>query len=493
MKHLFSALITLTLINPLISTPGCSTPDYLTPGWDKQTIDTTKTSFPKDFLWGAGTSAQQVEGNCTNNTWYQAEQDGKFPEVAGIACDHWNRYKEDIQLLKKAGLNTYRFSVEWSKIEPSEGEFDETALQHYQDVVEELVRNNIKPCITLHHYTDPIWFADKGGFEKPENSTLFVRFGQTVINRLQPHGVHLWFTFNSPDGYAARGYQQGSQPPFKKNMALMAEVYKNVLETHVQLYRTIKSMHGDTIRIGILKNILQLDPYNYCNPLDHLGCKIATDLTDTGFFGFFTTGRFTIWIPCLVNCDHTNSEAIGATDFIGLNYYSHLYMKNFKPVHGVNEETTQNPNYVVYPEGLYRALTTINEKLVQPLKKLTPSRDIPVYVTENGIATDDDAQRDRFLKSYLASISRAMHDGVPVKGYIHWSLLDNYEWGSYSKHYGIYAVNRETQERTFKPGAAYLVVCALSATRYLNHADLPAQQEPVLSALTSLRAKGLFA
>lgn len=488
MKNTFFIILALALVNPLISTPG----------FDWPAIDATETSFPKDFLWGAGTSAQQVEGNCTNNTWYQAEQDGKFPESAGIACDHWNRYKEDIQLLKKAGLNTYRFSVEWSKIEPSEGEFDEAALQHYQDVVDELVRNNIKPCITLHHYTDPIWFADKGGFEKPENIQDFVRFGQMVINRLQPHGVHLWFTFNSPDGYAARGWQQGSQPPFKKNMALMAEVYKNVLETHVQLYHSIKAVHGETIKIGILKNILQLDPYNYYNPLDHLGCKIATDLTDTGFFSFFTTGRFVVKIPftqlpCLANCTHSNPDAIGAMDFIGLNYYSHMYMSNFKTTHSADEEITQNQNYTVYPEGLYRALTTINEKIIVPLKKLTPSIDIPVYVTENGIATDDDAQRDRFLKSYLASISRAMHDGVPVKGYIHWSLLDNYEWGNYSKHYGIYAVNRETQERTFKPGAAYLVVCALSATRYLNHADLPAQQEPILPPATSPTTFGLFA
>jgi beta-glucosidase len=142
MKRILLALITLTFMNPLISMSG--------------SLILAETSFPKDFLWGAGTSAQQVEGNCTNNSWYQAELEGKFPDVAGIACDHWNRYKEDVQLLKSAGLNTYRFSVEWSKIEPREGEFDEAALQHYQDVVDELVKNGIKPCITLHHYTDPI-------------------------------------------------------------------------------------------------------------------------------------------------------------------------------------------------------------------------------------------------------------------------------------------------------------------------------------------------
>jgi beta-glucosidase/6-phospho-beta-glucosidase/beta-galactosidase len=239
---------------------------------------------------------------------------------------------------------------------------------------------------------------------------------------------------------------------------------------------------------------MQLDPYNYYNPLDHLGCKIATDLMDTDFYGFFTKGRFTVWIPGLVNCDHKNSAAIGATDFIGLNYYRHMYMKNFKPVHGADEELTQNPNYAIYPEGMYRALTTINEKIIEPLKKLTPPHNIPVYVTENGIATDDEEQRERFLKMYLASVSRAMKDGVPVKGYIHWSLLDNYEWGSYDKHYGIYAVDRETQERTFKPGADYLIVCALSATKYApHHADLSAHKEPVLPVIATIRAFGSFA
>jgi beta-glucosidase/6-phospho-beta-glucosidase/beta-galactosidase len=204
---------------------------------------------------------------------------------------------------------------------------------------------------------------------------------------------------------------------------------------------------------GVSQNILQLDPWNWCNPLDQLGCSMAAKLQDNGFFDFFTNGTFSIYIPFKVSCSHTNPQAVGALDFIGLNYYSHMYMNMFKQVHGPAEEVTQNPNYVIYPEGLYRALTTINDKVAKPLN-------IPIYVTENGIATDDDAQRDQFLKRYLFAVSKAIEDGIPVKGYIHWSLLDNYEWGSYGKHYGIYKVDRQTQERTFKPGAAYLAACA---------------------------------
>lgn len=443
------ALYTLLAITTLNAAPW----DWRHADWS--TIKTEEATFPQaDFLWGAATSAHQTEGHCTNNTWSRWEAEGHetgghCQEPSGIACDHWNRYKEDIQLLKKAGLNAYRFSIEWSKIEHREGEFSEAALQHYEDVCDELAKNNIKACVTLHHYTDPLWFADKGGFEKAENVHYFVEFCEKVIDRLH-NKVHLWFTFNSPCGYAARGYQQGATPPGKKNMALMIEVYKNLLEAHVQTYRTLKPRYRDGVKIGILKNIAQLDPYNPYNPLDKLACSIATGLLDTNFYGFFTTGTFSNWIPWYT---HSNPQAVGALDFIGLNYYSHIYMKNFGKALNPDEELTQNPNYSVYPEGLYRALTTINDNVAKPLH-------IPIYVTENGIATDDDTQRDRFLKRYLFAISKALEDGIPVKGYIHWSLLDNYEWGSYDKHYGIYTVDRQTQERTLKPGAQYLTDCA---------------------------------
>lgn len=431
---------------------------HATPTWNWSEPEITNVSFPQQFIWGAGTSALQVEGNCTNTSWATAEQTGAFESCAGIACDHWNRYKEDIQLLASIGLTAYRFSVEWSKIEPHKGIFDEEALQHYQDVVDTLVGHGIKPIITLHHYTDPRWFADEGGFEQPENIHYFVAFARKVIDRLQPHGVYLWLTFNSPDGYAARGYLQATQPPFKRSMALMAEVYKNVLEAHVLTYRTIKPLYGQQITIGIMKNILQLDPYNAYNPLDLLACNIGTDLTDTSFFTFFTQGTFNIWIPWLVNCSHTNRDAIGALDCIGLNYYSHSYMRTFKPTAGADEEKTDNPNYVVYPEGMYRALMTVNDKIAQPLG-------IPIYVTENGIATTSDEQRDRFLKRYIYAIYRAMQEGVPVKGYLYWSLLDNYEWGSYTKKYGLYAVDFLSQKRTLKPSAAYLTQCAQTSSR----------------------------
>lgn len=425
--------------------------------WNWETEQTRKPlSFPQHFLWGAATSAHQVEGNCTNNTWYawehSVDEQGqpRVPQKSGIACDHWNKYKEDIKLLKAMGANAYRFSIEWSKIEPKEGEFDAAVLQHYKDVCDELRRNGIKPCINLHHYTDPLWFAQKGGFEKKENVIYFVRYAQHVINALH-HPDAMWFTFNSPDGYAANGWLTGRNPPAKKDMQLCGTVYANVLEAHVQTYRKTKVAHPDA-RIGILKNMFQLDPWNPLNPLDQLACSMGTKVTDTGFFEFFNKGVFELSIPLKADVRHENKQAIGALDFIGINYYCHGYMKNFELTRDPKETPTDNPLYTIYPEGLYRAIKEVSKKVAQPLN-------IPMYITENGIATTDDAKRDEFLRKYLHALSKAIKDGYDVRGYIHWSLMDNYEWGCYDKKYGIYAVdfNSRDLKRTLKPGSTFLL------------------------------------
>jgi beta-glucosidase len=315
-------------------------------------------------------------------------------------------------------------------------------------VCKSLLRQGIKPCITLHHYTDPIWFAQKGGFEKKENINDFVVYTQKVFEEL--HDVtHIWFTFNSPDGYASRGWLVGSAPPGKKSVALMTEVYKNILEAHVQTYHALKATpHGKTSTIGILKNMHQIDPWRRWNPIDIIASKLATNITDTCFFDFFTKGTFKTYIPFKVKVSHTNTNAVGALDFIGINYYSHRYMKNFSLIQDPQEPRTDNESYTVYPEGLYRAVEKVSLAVAKPLN-------IPMYITENGIATENEELRDEFLKKYLCALSHAINDGHDVRGYIHWSLLDNYEWGSYKKKYGLYNVDRVTQKRTLKPGSRY--------------------------------------
>ena len=416
----------------------------------------TGTPSQNEWLWGAATAAHQVEGYNTNNQWYTFENqimNGKLVEPAGIGCDSWNHEDEDIQNMLDLGLNTYRFSVEWSKIFPACGLVDDAVLNHYKQFCKKLVNAGIKPVITLYHYTEPIWFYKMGGFEKEENIKHFVDFCTTVFNALH-EDVYAWFTFNAPEGIALGGWLAGVKPPYKKDMKLAVEVLHNVLEAHVRVYQACKALPGGSqSRIGILKNILQLDPWNIANPLDHLGCYMGGLLQDESIYKFFTTGEFKVYIPFKVNARYYNPAAPTALDFIGLNYYCHNYMKNFKTIREPNEAIEihqRNDRYTIYGEGLYRAIEEISKRLAKPLH-------IPIYITENGIGTDSDEDRTLHNQRYIYAMARAIQDGHDVRGYIHWSLMDNYEWGEYNRFYGLYHVNRSTPElkRTKKKSAAY--------------------------------------
>lgn len=271
-KLLVTLLLSITLLTTTV------TAKQNTIYWDWKTINPLEVSFPESFLWGTITHAYEVEGNCINNTWYLWETETKngkpwATERSAHACDHWNRYKEDIQKMKEMGLKAYCFSLSWEKIEPCEGYFDDNALQHYVDVCDELVRNNIKPIIIIKDYRDPIWFAHKGGFEKEENITYFIRFCKTVFERLHDK-VGQWTTFWNPEVYAINGYLMGSLPPGKKNMHTAATVLKNIGQAHVQAYRAGKEI-DETTQIGITKHVYPVEPWNNLNPLDRLACWIC--------------------------------------------------------------------------------------------------------------------------------------------------------------------------------------------------------------------------
>jgi len=398
------------------------------------------------FLWGVATSAHQVE-RCDNNDWAQAAAQGKVAP-AGNACEHEKRWKEDIQLIKNLGANTYRFSCEWSKVMPKEGTFDEKVLKHYEDVCKELVRQGLKPCITLYHYTQPIWFAEKGGFEKEKNIKHFVQFSQKLFQRLGKY-VHLWFTFNAPSGVAYKSHLKASTPPYKKDMQLAVEVLKNVLESHVQVYQAAKKINKD-YKVGILKNIYQLDPYNPFNPLDRLGSYMGNMLANTCIYNFFRTGEFKVWIPKKVYVYHKNEAAKKSNDFIGLNYYSHGMMKNFKVVCPSGIKVGKE-NHTIYAEGLYRAIKELHQQF-----------NLPIFITENGyggcknLSDKENCERRKlFLNRYWYAMAKAIEDGYPVHGYIHWSLMDNYEWGTHHKRYGLYHVDFATQKRTLKSSGKF--------------------------------------
>ena len=422
------------------------------------------------FLWGVGTSAHQVDGNCSPDScswarWETEQQGKKVKEPAGIACNHSSTYKDDITRTKNLGMNTYRFSVEWSRVEPRQGEFDECAIAHYADVCKSCIDHGLKPVIGLHHYTDPCDFIDQGGFEKVGNIPRFTNFCVTFCAYLYEHVIQfiedehlmpLICTFNSPSAYAAKGYLQGDAPPGKQgDIQAMQTVIANMLEAHVRTYAALKQIGGDKFKIGILKNIHQLYANNPRNPLSQLGACTAQMLTDEGIFNFFTTGTYNVYLPCMALVEHTNHAAPKSLDFIGLNHYSLGIMNNFtKGQHPDTATHTANKNYCISPESLYLAIKEISNRIAEPLN-------IPIYITENGIAPlDDDAEKkNSFYQHYLSSLSRALIEGYDVRGYITWSLMDNFEWTSgYSVHYGLYHIdfNDPNLPRTLKPGARYL-------------------------------------
>lgn len=422
--------------------------------WDK--IDTNDIRFPQEFLWGVATAAHQVEGNSDNNNWSaweNARDENGRPRIknnqkAGLACDHWNRYREDIVLMQQLGVKAYRFSVEWSKIEPREGEFDEAALQHYREVCDALLAAGLTPMVTLHHFTHPLWFEQKGAFEKAVNIALWIRFCEKVFQALHEK-VNFWCTINEPEVFASQGYFQGIFPPGKKDPQLTGVVLQNLLEAHTQVYLALKRLPGgEKAQIGLVKNIFQFDPNRRWNFLDWLISRKLNDLFTDSILEYFKTGHFNFSLPGLAKLEHFNAEAPRTLDFIGLNYYSHFraqfqfnrqepFAFKFLP-----EEIMTDMPYPIYAEGFYRALKTLAQ-----LQK-------PIYVTENGIADAKDDRRELFIRRYLYAMSRARQEGCDVRGYFYWSLMDNFEWSEgYDMKFGLYEVDFQTQERRLREGA----------------------------------------
>lgn len=424
--------------------------------WDWKTINTENLNFPKDFLWGTATAAHQVEGYNTNNQWYLWESTvdaaGKpmiaGGQLSGMACDHWRRYSQDIGLMKELGVNSYRFSVEWSRIEPKEGVFDTLAIKHYQDVCDSLLANGIVPMVTLHHFTNPIWFERKGAFEKKENIGDFIRFTEVVYLALKDR-VKLWCTINEPAVYVVEGYFQGANPPGKKDTRLAAVVLRNILEAHVQAYWKIKSLPGgDQALVGLVKNMTQADPYSKWNLGDWIFSNLIEGVFNGTTLNFLKTGKYRFVMPTMAKLIDENPKAKGSLDFIGLNYYSHYnYKFSFNldkafQARLLDGEVKTDMDYAMYPEGFYRAIKTVSQL------------GVPIYVTENGIADAKDDRRELFISQYLYAVSKAISEGYDIRGYYYWSLMDNFEWSlGYDMKFGLYSVDRATQHRTLRNGS----------------------------------------
>ena len=424
--------------------------------WDWNKIKTERTFFPKDFMWGTATAAHQVEGNNVNNNWYdwkhQIDADGisriQNNDKSGIAADHWNLYNKDISLMNDLGVKYYRFSVEWSKIEPEKGVIDKNALNHYRNVCNALIDSGLTPVVTIHHFTHPIWFENLGAFENEENINHFLEFSEIVFNMLSDI-VPIWCTINEPAVYVSQGYFNGVFPPGKKDPLLAGYVMKNLLNAHVRTYRHLKTLpNGLNVQIGLVKNITQFDPLRRWHLLDWYFSKKLNDVFTNNTINLLSKGEFEFYLPGMADIYFKNDDAVNALDFIGLNYYSRMHVKGhlspsspftFEP--HVEDTQTDMP-YAIYPEGFYRAVKTISKI------------GVPIIITENGIADDKDDRRKLFIERYLYALHKSIVDDYDVRGYFYWSLMDNFEWAEgYMMKFGLYEVDFKTQERKLRSGS----------------------------------------
>jgi beta-glucosidase len=390
-------------------------------------------------LWGAATSAHQVEGGNVNdwtvwekqnaerlakeakNKW-QPWQQAKFPEmfdpqnyISHAACDHYNRFHEDFEIAKSLGHNAHRFSLEWSRIEPVQGQFNQEAIDHYSEVLEILTKKGLEPFVTINHWTLPRWFADLGGWESNQSVLLFGKFVDHLAKTLG-HQFTFWLTLNEPWPYLAHCYLRGNWPPQKKNPWSFFKALKNLLGAHKTAYNIIKSYHPEA-QVGVAENNVYFEGWG--GPLAH----------------WFVNRQFL--------------NLVGRRmDFVGVNYYFHSKIKGFKYNQNDNEKIS-DLGWEVYPKGIYHVLKS--------LKKYQK----PIYVTENGMADAQDGEREKFIKNHLTYIHKAIVEGADVRGYFHWSLLDNFEWEKgFWPRFGLVEVDYKTMERRIRPSALeYAKIC----------------------------------
>ena len=418
-------------------------------------IELLAQAIPKKFLWGVGTSDIQMNGHRIHQT-LDIEHTSKWTHhniIQELGADHINPAyngiedpEEYVHALKEAGFNTYRFSIESSKVMPRKGEFDEQAMEFYKELRYHLLQNGITPIYTLYHHDEPEDFYLDGSFENDENIDHFAAFAEFVFHqfandeRVEEH-EQIWLTFNEPVGYALGAYVDGRYPPYKKvAIHQCGNVVKNMIITHCAIYDAFHKANDETygnkfdLSLGIAKVFNPIKPYKWYNPGDQLAARMFNHLLHEPFMQFFKTGKFS-WLKLV---SYEDREAPGKLDFIGVNYYSHTLLSNFQQRNRENEITADkhNPNKAsktIYAEGLDWSL-----KYAAQLGK-------PIMVTKLGFATEDKEKRTEYINRHMYVLAKNIQEGLPINGCLWWTLFNNsYEWGqgNSSKH-GLFEYNED--------------------------------------------------
>lgn len=399
--------------------------------------------FPKKFLWGVGVSAHQVEGDNHNQwsvwelehakslatsaeyhygdleKWSQFKRLAKTPVnyVSGRAIDHKSRYQEDIALAKQLGVNSFRFSIEWSRVEPEEGAWDVEAIAYYRQYLQAIKQADMQPIVTLFHFTLPVWFSEKGGFEKRKNVQYFIRFVEKVLAEYGPD-LKFIITINEPVVYANNSYLQGIWPPSVSSKTRMWRVLSNLIRAHNQAARLIRKT-SRKYQVSMAHNIAYI----------YAGDDARLSEWSAAVSDYFSN-------------HYVLKRTVKTSTYIGLNYYfsSRIYgYRQHNPEHQVSDV-----GWDMQPSSLRYVLEDLADRYNKP-----------ILITENGVADTDDEYRPEWLTQTVLAMNKAIAGGVTLLGYVHWSLLDNFEWekGRWPR-FGLYSVNYATMDRVARPSAA---------------------------------------
>lgn len=388
--------------------------------------------FPEGFYFGAATSSHQVEGGCINDwsvwekqnagrlaaesvkyrglpSWDSVKEKATDPGnyISGIAADHYNRYEEDFELAEKIGLNAYRFSIEWSRIEPEPGRWNEDAINHYISMIKALRKRKIEPFVTLWHWTLPIWLSETGGIMNKKFPELFAGYSAKLAHSFGSN-VRYYIIINEPEIYALNSYMLGLWPPQKKGVLSYMRAMKSLVRSHTLACKAIKQNNPGALT-GPACNMSYFENGGGLN-------RIPAYLADRLWNRFFI------------------ERTLKHHDFIGINYYFHNTIK-----YGLNKnanEKVSDMGWELYPQGI--------ENVVMGMARYG----LPLIVTESGLADADDRQRPWYIEETLRSLYRTIENGANLRGYLHWSLLDNFEWDKgFWPRFGLVSVDRKTMKR----------------------------------------------
>lgn len=407
-----------------------------------------KLTLDKNFLLGTASSSTQIEGGDTNNTWYKWCLEGHILDGSTCltACDHWNRVEEDTELLKSLNIQTYRMSLEWSRVEPEPGQYSPENLNHYRKEIELLIANGIEPLVTLHHFSEPLWFHELGGWLKPGNSDFFLNYTRYVAENLGDL-VKEWVTFNEPNVYVFFGYALGLFPPGERDLGKALQVLKELIKTHIKVYELIHEIRQEkgfsgVAKVGTAHHLRVFDGVTFPG-------KITAGVVDYFFNKLsaegFTTGK--MMFPLKIGFSLKKGRY---ADFLGINYYTRNivefvweYYKYFHVLSCDDCLDKTDLGWDIYPEGIYRVC-----------KKYYERYRLPIYITENGISDQSDRKRPQFIVDHLAQLMKAKAEGAEIERYYYWSQMDNFEWlDGEQGFFGLYHCDFRTQKRTARKSA----------------------------------------